>query len=199
MLAAEAHDDERMQLGRDAGDRGLESEYAETIAAAAEQAAASAADEFEQLTPGFRIELPMFLAMVARKLGTDTMFVLAYSVIMLNTDAHNPQLKGNERISKAQFIENNKRSPDLAAISEVIMASLYDEIVHKEIKLKDEDESDTGDDSAAEVSRPHLILIIRTLSSPNPHLIFSGSDRRAEPGWGAHAADVDRCRLRRGG
>jgi hypothetical protein len=151
VLAAEAHDDERMQLGRDAGDRGLEAEYAETIATAAEQAAATAAEEFENLSPGFRVELPMFLAMVARKLGTDTMFVLSYSIIMLNTDAHNPRLSGSERMSKAQFIESNNRTPDLAAISEVIMASLYDEIVSKEIKLKDDDTEDgTGDDSTTE-------------------------------------------------
>lgn len=149
VLAAEAQDDERIQLGRDAADRGLEAEYAETVAKSAEQAAADASEQFEKLSAGFRVELPMFLAMVARKLGTDTMFVLAYSVIMLNTDAHNPRLQKAERISKAQFIENNKRSPDLAAISEVIMASLYDEIVSKEIKLKDEETE--AEDSASEL------------------------------------------------
>ena len=185
VLAAEANDSERMQLGSDARDRNLEAEYAETVAKSAQDAAAAAAEEFESLSPGFRIELPVFLAMVARKLGTDTMFVLAYSIIMLNTDAHNPRLSGSERISKAQFIENNRRSPDLAAISEVIMASLYDEIVTKEIKLKEEDENDVdtpGDDSALESESSDM-------RSPPPSGLlarFRGSDEAA----GFDPADV---------
>eukprot|EP01048_Picozoa_sp_COSAG05_P011472 COSAG05_NODE_1081_length_5940_cov_4.264852_9_plen_150_part_00 len=118
------------------------------------------------------MDLPTFLTMVARKLGADSMFVLAYSVIQLNTDAHNPRLKG-ERMSKSEFVQvrsiyrildyfkacicarlfrrrfsvcarvcvavfvqNNRRSPDLLVLSEVIMASLYDEIHANEIKLK---------------------------------------------------------------
>jgi hypothetical protein len=119
VLAAEAHDDERMQLGRDAGDRGLEAEYAETIATAAEQAAATAAEEFENLSPGFRVELPMFLAMVARKLGTDTMFVLSYSIIMLNTDLHNDGVKNKMTIE--EFVRNNRPQD-----KQFIAATMYD-------------------------------------------------------------------------
>ena len=182
VLAAQAHDDERMQLGRDAADRGLEAEYAATKARSAQEAAVGATEHFEKLSPGFRIELPMFLAMVARKLGTDTMFVLAYSVIMLNTDAHNPRLQKTERISKAQFIENNKRSPDLAAISEVIMASLYDEIVSQEIKLKDEEESTSGDSSAAGGASPTGYL--RRLS------FIGGGDEQTPPRPEFNPADV---------
>ena len=55
-------------------------------------------------------------------------------MIQLNTDAHNPRLKG-ERMSKSEFVQNNRRSPDLLVLSEVIMASLYDEIHANEIKL----------------------------------------------------------------
>lgn len=185
VLAAKAHDDERMQLGRDAADRGLEAEYAETVANSAEQAATDALEQFERLSPGFRVELPVFLSMVARKLGADTMFVLAYSVIMLNTDAHNPRLQNKERISKAEFIENNKRSPDLAAISEVIMASLYDEIVSREIKLKDEDDVEDSaaesDTSAAEPVSPAGYL--RRLS-------FIGGDEQGPPKVDFDPADV---------
>lgn len=53
-------------------------------------------------------------------MGTDTAFVLAYSTIQLNTDAHSPKLV--ERMSKEQFLENNKLAPDLAALPDTFMA-----------------------------------------------------------------------------
>jgi Sec7-like guanine-nucleotide exchange factor len=46
-----------------------------------------------------------------RRALQDTAFVLAYSIIMLNTDAHNPRLTGQSRMSKADFIESNRRTP----------------------------------------------------------------------------------------
>ena len=55
---------------------------------------------------------------------------------MLNTDAHNPRLTGQARMTKAQFIEGNRRTPDLAPLSEEFMSQLYDEIVVNEIKIE---------------------------------------------------------------
>jgi hypothetical protein len=57
-------------------------------------------------------------------------------------------------MSKMQFITNSKRSPDLAVIDDVILASLYDEIVLQEIKLKDEPEP--APEPAAEPPKPSL-------------------------------------------
>ena len=71
-------------------------------------------------------------------------FVLAYSTIMLNTDAHNPRLTGQARMTKVQFIEGNRRTPDLAPLSEAFMSQLYDEIVVNEIKM-----DSTADDLVA--------------------------------------------------
>lgn len=34
--------------------------------------------------------------------------VLAYSTIMLNTDAHNPNVKANRKMTKKQFVSNNR-------------------------------------------------------------------------------------------
>jgi Sec7-like guanine-nucleotide exchange factor len=39
-------------------------------------------------------------------LRTDVAYVLAYSVIMLNTDAHNPNVK--RRMTLPEFIKNNR-------------------------------------------------------------------------------------------
>jgi brefeldin A-inhibited guanine nucleotide-exchange protein len=69
-------------------------------------------------------------------MGNDTAFVLAYSTIMLNTDAHNPRLTGQARMSKEQFIESNRRTPDLANLDDAFMSGLYDEIIVNEIKME---------------------------------------------------------------
>ena len=42
--------------------------------------------------------------------SADTAYVLAYSVIMLNTDAHNPQVK--VKMTKEGFIKNNRGIDD---------------------------------------------------------------------------------------
>eukprot|EP01047_Picozoa_sp_COSAG01_P065695 COSAG01_NODE_8920_length_2613_cov_69.540971_2_plen_654_part_01 len=85
------------------------------------------------------VDFITFLTMIAFKAGFDCAFVLAYTTIMLNTDAHNPRLKGQKRLTCAQFIENNRRSPDLATISDEYFAQLYDEIKMNEIKMNDDD------------------------------------------------------------
>ena len=39
----------------------------------------------------------------------DAAFVLAFSLIMLNTDTHSPQLKDRERMTLDQFLSNNRQ------------------------------------------------------------------------------------------
>ena len=88
------------------------------------------------------IDFTTFLTMVVFKLGFDCVFVLAYATLMLNTDAHNEKLKGQKRLTCAQFIENNRRSPDLASIPDSYLERLYKEIVENEIKMEGEGEED---------------------------------------------------------
>jgi brefeldin A-inhibited guanine nucleotide-exchange protein len=68
--------------------------------------------------------------------NVDTAYVLAYSTIMLNTDAHNPQVK--HRMTKAEFIKNNRGINDGADLPEDLLSGIYDEIVSNEIRMKDE-------------------------------------------------------------
>ncbi|KZT24537.1 hypothetical protein NEOLEDRAFT_1094323 [Neolentinus lepideus HHB14362 ss-1] len=63
-------------------------------------------------------------------------FVLAYSTIMLNTDAHNPQVKN--RMTKAGFVKNNAGINDGADLPEEFLSALYDDIVANEIRMRDE-------------------------------------------------------------
>ncbi|WFD39955.1 guanine nucleotide exchange protein for ADP-robosylation factor [Malassezia japonica] len=68
--------------------------------------------------------------------NADTAYILAYSVIMLNTDAHNPQVK--HRMTLADFIKNNAGIDDGANLPEDFLRSIYEEIQKHEIKMKDE-------------------------------------------------------------
>lgn len=65
--------------------------------------------------------------------SADTAYVLAYSVIMLNTDAHNNMVK--DKMSKADFIRNNRGIDDGKDLPEEYLGSLYDQIVKNEIKM----------------------------------------------------------------
>ena len=88
-----------------------------------------------------------------RIIWKQTAFVLAYSTIMLNTDAHNPRLTGQARMSKEKFIESNRRTPDLAPLTDDFFSELYDEILVNEIKMEGaEDPVATAAASAATVS-----------------------------------------------
>lgn len=68
--------------------------------------------------------------------NADTAYVFAYSVIMLNTDAHNPQVK--HRMTLKDFLRNNEGIDDGKSLSEDYIKTVYDEIQTNEIKMKDE-------------------------------------------------------------
>ncbi|SPO48579.1 probable SEC7 - component of non-clathrin vesicle coat [Moesziomyces antarcticus] len=68
--------------------------------------------------------------------NADTAYVFAYSVIMLNTDAHNPQVK--HRMTLNDFVKNNSGIDDGKSLPDEYLRSVYDEIQNHEIKMKDE-------------------------------------------------------------
>ncbi|XP_051129632.1 brefeldin A-inhibited guanine nucleotide-exchange protein 2-like [Andrographis paniculata] len=69
--------------------------------------------------------------------SADTAYVLAYSVIMLNTDAHNPTVKN--KMSAEDFIRNNRGIDDGKDLPEEYMRSLFERISKSEIKMKDDE------------------------------------------------------------
>ncbi|CCA66641.1 probable SEC7-component of non-clathrin vesicle coat [Serendipita indica DSM 11827] len=69
-------------------------------------------------------------------------YVLAYSTILLNTDAHNPQVK--KRMTKQDFIKNNRGINDDADLPEDFLGAIYDDIQTNEIRMKDEVEAQLG-------------------------------------------------------
>eukprot|EP00727_Mastigamoeba_balamuthi_P008354 m51a1_g4140 putative ankyrin repeat-containing protein (800) ;mRNA; f:215536-218378 len=69
----------------------------------------------------------------------DTAYVLAFSVIMLNTDLHNPRVKN--KMSKAQFVKNNRGINEGADLPQEFLEAIYDRIEAEEITM----DVDTGE------------------------------------------------------
>ncbi|KAF8494160.1 Sec7-domain-containing protein [Russula emetica] len=79
--------------------------------------------------------------------NADAAYVLSYSTIMLNTDAHNPQVK--HRMTMADFIKNNRGINDDQDLPEELLSSIYDDIVNNEIRMKDEMDAALGQATAS--------------------------------------------------
>lgn len=71
--------------------------------------------------------------------NADTAYVLAYSVIMLNTDQHSSKLK-SKRMTVEDFIKNNRGINDNANLPDEYLASIFEEIAQNEIVLNTERE-----------------------------------------------------------
>ncbi|KAJ2826062.1 guanine nucleotide exchange protein for ADP-robosylation factor, partial [Coemansia sp. 'formosensis'] len=68
--------------------------------------------------------------------NADTVYVLAYSTVMLNTDQHSPQVKS--RMTRAEFISNNRGINDGANLDVALLERIYEQIARDEIKMKDD-------------------------------------------------------------
>lgn len=73
--------------------------------------------------------------------NADTAYILAYSVIMLNTDLHSTKLKGRQRMSPDEFVKNNRGINDNADLPDEYLLGIYEEIRNNEIVLEGEREA----------------------------------------------------------
>ncbi|KAK5996987.1 Protein transport protein SEC7 [Cladobotryum mycophilum] len=71
--------------------------------------------------------------------NADTAYVLAYSVILLNTDLHSSKIA--KRMTKEEFIRNNAGINDNADLPHDYQISIYEEIASNEIVLRSERET----------------------------------------------------------
>uniref|UniRef100_A0A673HDP6 Brefeldin A-inhibited guanine nucleotide-exchange protein 1-like n=1 Tax=Sinocyclocheilus rhinocerous TaxID=307959 RepID=A0A673HDP6_9TELE len=67
--------------------------------------------------------------------SADTAYVLAYSIIMLTTDLHSPQVKN--KMTKEQYIKMNRGINDSKDLPEEYLSAIYDEIAGKKISMKE--------------------------------------------------------------
>ncbi|KKY27581.1 putative guanyl-nucleotide exchange factor [Phaeomoniella chlamydospora] len=71
--------------------------------------------------------------------NADTAYILAYSVILLNTDQHSSKFKGR-RMSKEDFIKNNRGINDGQDLPDEYLVGIFEEIANHEIVLNTERE-----------------------------------------------------------
>lgn len=65
--------------------------------------------------------------------NAETAFVLAYSTIMLHTDAHSPMVR--KKMTKEEFVRNNRGINNGGDLEYGILSGLYDRITRTEFKL----------------------------------------------------------------
>lgn len=73
--------------------------------------------------------------------NTDAIYVLCYAIIMLNTDQHNPNLKGNKRMALEDFARNLRGVNDSKDFNPEYLQSIYESIKTREIILPEEHET----------------------------------------------------------
>mmetsp|Transcript_59904 Transcript_59904/g.147208 ORF Transcript_59904/g.147208 Transcript_59904/m.147208 type:complete len:2160 (-) Transcript_59904:645-7124(-) len=73
--------------------------------------------------------------------SADVAFILSFSIIMLNTDLHNPAIKEERRMTKEGFIRNNRGISDGQDLPEEMLLSIFDRIKENPISLKEDDEA----------------------------------------------------------
>ncbi len=64
----------------------------------------------------------------------DTGYLLAFSMIMLQTDAHNPAIK--KKMTKQQFLQNNRKIDQGRDLPEAMLGEIYDNIITTPIKME---------------------------------------------------------------
>ena len=65
------------------------------------------------------------------------MHVLTFSIIMLNTDRHSPQVK--KRMTLEEFVRNNRGINGGADLPRALLVRIFQSISDNEIRLKDQD------------------------------------------------------------
>ena len=67
--------------------------------------------------------------------SADMAFILAFSTIMLQTNLHNPAIRDDKRMTKEQFIKQNKNISADGELSDEMVVEIYDRIQAEPISL----------------------------------------------------------------
>ncbi|XP_055883213.1 IQ motif and SEC7 domain-containing protein 1-like isoform X4 [Biomphalaria glabrata] len=95
----------------------------------------------------------------------DTVFLLAFAIIMLNTDLHNPSVKAERKMKLEDFIKNMRGIDDGEDIDRDILTGLYERIKAQEFKA--------GVDQVTQVMKVEQTIIGKKpiLSLPHRRLV----------------------------
>nr|CAD7597269.1 unnamed protein product [Timema genevievae] len=90
----------------------------------------------------------------------DTVFVLAFAIIMLNTDLHTPNLKSERRMRLEDFVKNLRGIDDGADIDRDILVGIYERVKSNEFKA--------GSDHVTQVMKVQSTIVGKKPEKPPP-------------------------------
>lgn len=73
--------------------------------------------------------------------SADMAFILAFSTIMLQTNLHNPAIRDDKRMTKEQFLRQNKGISSDGEIPDDMLSDIYDRIAAEPIRITHEDKA----------------------------------------------------------
>ena len=71
-------------------------------------------------------------------LVADGVFVMAFSIIMLNTDLHNPNMEDEKRMTVEDFVRNNRGIDGGDDLDRDFLVGLYHDIKGEEVRVCEE-------------------------------------------------------------
>ncbi|XP_012141416.1 brefeldin-resistant Arf-GEF family protein schizo isoform X7 [Megachile rotundata] len=98
---------------------------------------------------------------VSRLRSADTVFVLAFAIIMLNTDLHTPNLKPERRMRLEDFIKNLRGIDDCGDIDRDILMGIYERVKENEFK--------PGSDHVSQVMKVQATIVGKKPNMALPH------------------------------
>lgn len=114
--------------------------------------------------------------------GADVVEILAFSAIMLNTDAHNTSIKKEKKMTRNQFINNNRGIDAGGDLPSAFLSSVYVSIAENEIKMTNP--ALVAALSANSRNTPTESMIITDIDNPylHPSDLFSRAQLRTHHG-----------------
>lgn len=98
---------------------------------------------------------------VARLRSPDSVFVLAFAIIMLNTDLHTPNLKPERRMRLEDFTRNLRGIDDCGDIDADMLAGIYERVRDNEFK--------PGSDHVTQVMKVQATIVGKKPNMALPH------------------------------
>ncbi|XP_015835820.1 IQ motif and SEC7 domain-containing protein 1 isoform X7 [Tribolium castaneum] len=98
---------------------------------------------------------------VARLRSPDTIFVLAFAIIMLNTDLHTPNIKPERRMKLEDFIKNLRGIDDCGDIDSDMLTGVYERVKANEFK--------PGSDHVTQVMKVQATIVGKKPNMALPH------------------------------
>ncbi|XP_018576084.1 IQ motif and SEC7 domain-containing protein 1 isoform X2 [Anoplophora glabripennis] len=98
---------------------------------------------------------------VARLRSPDTIFVLAFAIIMLNTDLHTPNIKPERRMKVEDFIKNLRGIDDCGDIDSDMLLGIYERVKANEFK--------PGSDHVTQVMKVQATIVGKKPNMALPH------------------------------